>query len=66
MQAFIVGTRTVVSNFVDGTRIVEQRFRETEADALAHALWLESHGKREEAVEYLDDYLQRHPAPTRH
>jgi len=66
MSVVLVGTRVFVSSFVDGTRVVELKHRETEADVLARALWLASHKGNEQADEYLDEYLQRNSAMTRH
>jgi hypothetical protein len=56
----------LIHSFVDGTRVARPKPRETEADALAYALWLEGHGKREEAEQYLEEYLQRTSGATRH
>lgn len=55
----LIGARVVVHSFVDGARIAQPRLRETEDDALAHALWLRNQGKHEQAEEYLDSYIQR-------
>ncbi len=66
MPVLLVGTRVFVSSFVDGTRVTELKRRETEADVLAHALWLESHQGNEQADEYLDEYLRKNSAMTRH
>lgn len=43
-------------SFADGTRLcfVEKRVEET--DVLAEALWLENHGRIEEAERLLDEY----------
>lgn len=64
--AILVGNRVIVSGFVDGTRVVELKHRETDADALAHALWLSKHRNAELADEYLDWYIQRKSGITRH
>lgn len=66
MSVLLVGARVFVSNFVDGTRVVGLKRRETEADVLAHALWLESHRGHEQADQYLDEYLRRSSVATRH
>lgn len=58
--------RVVVHSFVDGNRIVRRSFRETETDALARALWLERHGRPEQADEYLDDFIRRNSGAIRH
>lgn len=58
--------RAVVHSFVDGDRIVRPTFRETETDALAHALWLVRHRSAEEAEEYLDNYLQGRSGTVSH
>jgi len=64
--AILVGTRVYVSSFVDGTRVVRHKFRETEADVFARALWLQNHGRLAQAEEYLDRYVQRNSVTTRH
>jgi len=66
MTVVLVGTRVIVSSFVDGTRVVEPKYRETETDVLARALWLASHVGNEQADEYLENYLRRNSAVTRH
>jgi hypothetical protein len=33
--------------------------RETEEDAFARALWLEKHGREDDAIEHLDRYIRR-------
>ena len=53
------GARAKVHSFVDGTRVARPKFRETETDALAHALWLENHGASLQAEKYLDDFVRR-------
>ncbi|KKT34754.1 MAG: hypothetical protein UW22_C0066G0009 [Candidatus Gottesmanbacteria bacterium GW2011_GWB1_44_11c] len=58
--------RAVIHSFVDGDRIVRPTFRETETDALAHALWLVRHRSAEEAERYLDEYIQRNSSRIRH
>ena len=62
----LMHARVKVHSFTDGTRVARPRFRETEIDALAHALWLECHGHHERAEEYLEDYLQRNSDVARH
>ena len=59
--------RVVVHDFTRGSRIIQapRLRRETENDAMAHALWLENHGRAEEADEYLEAYLQR-SSQTKH
>jgi hypothetical protein len=66
MATLLVGTRVIVSNFVDGTRVVGLKPRETEADALARAQLLENRGQREQADKYLDDYIRRTSVTTHH
>lgn len=66
MVTLLSDNRVVVHSFVDGDRIVRPMFRETETDALAHALWLERHGRPELADEYLEDYLRRNSGLIRH
>ena len=49
----------VLHSFVDGDRIIRPcPRRHTEADVLAHALWLDRHKSHEAADEYLEVYLQ--------
>ena len=62
----LVGARVSVYSFVDGTRISRPKFRETEMDALAYALWLENHGASKQAEKYLGDYVQRNSSGIRH
>lgn len=62
----LLGARVIVHSFVDGSRVGWLRSRDTETDALAHALWLERRGLKEQADEYLEDYLQRMSGSTRH
>ncbi len=68
-QAMLISgsTRVLVpGGMVARGRIVEIRHRrETEADVLARALWLENHGRKAEADEYLDGYIRR-TSPVRH
>lgn len=60
----LIGARIKVCSFTDGVRVSGPKFRETEADVLAYALWLERHGAPEQAEEYLEEYLQRNSADT--
>lgn len=66
MNITVRHARVIVHSFVDGARVARPKFRETEADALAYALWLENHGHREQADKYLEEYLQRNSTPIRH
>ena len=66
IQIIRVGARVAVHSFVDGTRVAWPKFRETETDALAHALWLENRGASEQAEKYLDDYVQRNSSGICH
>ncbi len=66
VQVLCVGARVAVHSFTDGTRVSRPKFRETETDALAHALWLENHGASERAEEYLEEYLRRNSSATSH
>ena len=52
----------IIRSFVDGDRMVPapRLQRETEVDAFTRALWLEKHGKPEEADNYLTQFLLRH------
>jgi hypothetical protein len=62
----ICGRRLVVRNtFADGTMVctLTAPRRTSENDILAHALWLERHGRAEEASEFLDKWcIANHPA----
>ncbi len=51
----------IVRSFSEGDKIVRNvpARRETEVDALAHALWLDRRGFAAEADAYLDDYIRR-------
>ena len=66
LQIALVGAVAIVQCFTDGARVARPKFRETEADALAHALWLENHGAPEQADKYLEEYLQRKSVTTCH
>ncbi len=66
MNIAVRHARVIVHSFVDGTRVAAPKFRETETDALAYALWLSSHGRAEQADKYLEEYLQRNSTATRH
>ena len=61
-----VCAEVIVQCFTDGARVARPKLRETEADVLAHALWLEKHGASEQAEWYLEEYLQRNSSATCH
>lgn len=65
-KVLVCGSRVFVSDFVEGTRVRDLVFRETETDALAHAMFLERRGMGEQADEYLESYLRAHAGSTRH
>lgn len=65
-KVLVCGNRVIVSDFVEGTRVRNVVFRETETDALAHAMFLERRGMGEQASEYLENYLRHHTGPMRH
>ncbi len=60
--------RVIVNDFVDGGRITQPRRarRMTDDDAMARALWLQNHGRLEEAEELLDRYVQSDSLLIRH
>ncbi|HEY4508682.1 MAG TPA: hypothetical protein VJC13_00140 [Candidatus Paceibacterota bacterium] len=62
----LIGAGIAVHSFVDGARVSRPKLRETEVDALAHALWLENHGQQKRALKYLEEYLQRNRGNTCH
>ncbi len=64
MQLVLSPLGVVLYSFVDGTRVARPKLRETEADVLAHALWLEKHGASERAEEYLEEYLRKNSGYT--
>lgn len=64
MQLVFSSFGVVLHSFVDGAKVARPKFRETEADALAHALWLEKHGASEQAEKYLEEYLRRNSGRT--
>jgi len=64
MQMSLSAGRVLLHSFVEGVRVARPKLRETEADALAHALWLEKHGASERAEEYLEEYLRRNSGYT--
>lgn len=49
----------VFSSFADGTRPCFFEKRVEEHDVLAEALWLENHGRAEDAERVLDEYCLR-------
>ncbi len=66
MNAYIVGDRVFLTDFVNGTRVVELKPRTAVPDVLAQALWIECHLGSEQADQYLDEYLQTRPPVTFH
>ena len=54
----LLGAEIAICSFADGVRVAEPKHRETEADVLAYALWLENHGMRDEANRYLEEYFE--------
>ncbi len=52
--------RVLIPSFVDGGRIKRMPVRrQSEQDIMARALWLERHGRPEEAWNFLDQALER-------
>lgn len=60
--AFVLPSgRVVFPSFVDGNRRVKTppTRRMSEEDIMAHALWLERHGRPQEAEDFLDQAVSR-------
>jgi hypothetical protein len=62
MTGILRDGRTLLNDFVGGGRIVQRPRRlMTDEYAFKRALWLENHGRREEAAQFLDEYFQGRP-----